>query len=127
LNADPSRLSILGDGRQSKSYIHVSDVVAAVLQANQYSLKPFEVFNVATGDYITVAEIAELAVECLGLPIHPRFEYSGGDRGWKGDVPVVRLNTDRISSLGWRCRHNSREALRASLDALVADDRIRHQ
>jgi UDP-glucose 4-epimerase len=127
LNADPSRLSILGDGRQSKSYIHVSDVVAAVLQANRHSLKPFEVFNVATGDYITVAEIAELAVECLGLPVHPRFEYSGGDRGWKGDVPVVRLNTDRISSLGWRCRHNSREALRASLEALVADDRIRHQ
>jgi UDP-glucose 4-epimerase len=127
LNADPRRLSILGDGRQSKSYIHASDVVAAVLHANSNSMKPFEVFNVATGDYITVTEIAQLAVECLHLPTQPRFEYSGGDRGWKGDVPVVRLNTDRIRSLGWQCRNTSREAVRASLEALVADDRIHRQ
>jgi UDP-glucose 4-epimerase len=59
LRADPSRLSILGDGTQSKSYIHISDVVAAVLHANSYCMKPFETFNVATGDYITVTEIAE--------------------------------------------------------------------
>ncbi len=121
LLADPSRLAILGDGTQSKSYIHVSDVVAAVLHANCYCPKPFEVYNVATGDYITVREIAELAVECLGLSPHPRFEYTGGDRGWKGDVPVVRLNTERIKALGWRCRRGSAAALRELLDALIAD------
>lgn len=127
LVADPTRLGILGNGSQSKSYIHVSDVVAAVVHANRHSTKRFEIFNVATGDYITVTEIAELAVECLALPVHPRFEYSGGDRGWKGDVPVVRLNTDRIRSLGWKCRRSSREALRASLLALIADERIIRQ
>src|SRR5580704_13012602 len=84
---DPSRLTILGDGRQSKSYIHVFDVVAAVLQANRYCTKRFETFNVATGDYITVTEIADLVVQCLELPARPIFEYAGGDRGWKGDVP----------------------------------------
>ena len=124
LVADPSRLSILGDGTQSKSYIHVTDVVAAVLHANRHCMKPFEVFNVATGDYITVTEIAELAVKCLGLAVHPHFEYSGGDRGWKGDVPVVRLNTDRIRSLGWQCRRSTYEALRESILALIADERI---
>jgi UDP-glucose 4-epimerase len=123
LLADPSRLRILGDGKQSKSYIHVSDVVAAVLHAHRHSAKSFDRFNVATGDYITVTEIAELAVECLGLAVPPHFEYSGGDRGWKGDVPVVRLNTDRIRRLGWTCRRNTREALRDSLVALVTDAR----
>jgi len=123
LHADPTRLPILGDGRQSKSYIHIFDVVAAVMHAERHCEKQFEVFNVATGDYITVTEIAELAVECLELPQHPRFEYSGGDRGCKGDVPVVHLNTDRIRRLGWRCRRGSREALRESLLALIQDER----
>ncbi|MGO9266136.1 MAG: NAD-dependent epimerase/dehydratase family protein [Candidatus Binataceae bacterium] len=124
LRANPSRLTILGDGRQSKSYIHVSDVVAAVLHANRASTKRFQAFNVATGDYITVTEIANLAVECLGLRPEPQFEYTGGDRGWKGDVPIVRLATDRIRTLGWRCSLNSRAALRESLIAMIADDRV---
>jgi UDP-glucose 4-epimerase len=123
LLVDPSRLAIMGDGSQSKSYIHISDIVAAVLHAARYSPADFDTYNVATGDYITVAEIAELAVECLGLPTRPRFEYSGGDRGWKGDVPVVRLNTERIRGLGWTCRRGSREALRVSLLALIEDAR----
>ena len=81
-------------------------------------------FNVATGDYITVTEIAELAVECLGLdPASVELEYSGGDRGWKGDVPVVRLATERIRALGWANRYDSREALRASMLAMLDDAR----
>lgn len=127
LLADPGRLSILGDGSQSKSYIHVSDIVGAVSAANQYCTEIFDIFNVATGDYITVSEIAELAVECLSLQAHPHFEYSGGDRGWKGDVPIVRLNTDHIRNLGWACQLNTREALRSSLLSLIDDvqhDRI---
>ena len=123
LTADPSRLSIMGDGTQSKSYIYVADVVAAVLYAESHCSKSYETFNVATGDYITVAEIAELAVECLGISPRPIFQYTGGTRGWKGDVPVVRLNTDRIRGLGWRCRLGSREALRRSFAGLI--DEIR--
>jgi UDP-glucose 4-epimerase len=123
LLADPSRLAVMGDGSQSKSYIHISDIVAAVLHAARYSPADFDTYNVATGDYITVTEIAELAAECLGLPAAPRVEYSGGDRGWKGDVPVVRLNTDRIRRLGWTCRRGSRDALRVSLLALIEDAR----
>src|SRR5437763_162688 len=64
---DPSKLEILGDGTQSKSYIHVSDVVDAVLLASERTRKPYEAYNVATGDYITVRQIAELALEVLGL------------------------------------------------------------
>jgi UDP-glucose 4-epimerase len=123
LSRDPSRLPILGDGRQSKSYLHVSDVVTAVLLANRLCTKQFETFNVATGDYLTVTAIAELVIECLELPIRPRLEYSGGDRGWKGDVPIVRLNTDRIRSLGWNCRLNSYQAIRESVLALIGEIR----
>jgi len=124
LTADPTKLRILGDGQQSKSYIHVSDVVSAVLHANVYGKQTFQVFNVATGDYITVNEIADLAVEILGLKTPPVYEHTGGDRGWKGDVPVVRLNTDRIQSLGWKCQRSTREALKASILSLYEDERI---
>jgi UDP-glucose 4-epimerase len=123
LLVDPTRLAIMGDGSQSKSYIHVSDVVAAVLHAGRYSPSDFDTYNVATGDYITVTEIAKLAVECLELPVQPRFDYTGGDRGWKGDIPIVRLNTERICRLGWSCCRGSREALRMSLLALIEDAR----
>jgi UDP-glucose 4-epimerase len=118
----PLRLRILGDGSQSKSYVHVSDVVRAVLTAHARTAKPFEVYNVATGDTITVREIAELAVECVGLPPGAvTFEYTGGDRGWKGDVPVVRLDSGRIRALGWRAEMSSREALRQSILAMIPE------
>lgn len=122
LRADPTKLRILGDGSQSKSYIHVSDVVRAVLLAYETEKAPFRPFNVATGDYITVREIADLAVECAGLPQGSvKYELTGGDRGWKGDVPIVRLSTERICSLGWRCERPTREALRASMLAMIAE------
>jgi len=119
---DPITLRILGDGTQSKSYVHVSDIVRAVLTAHEKTTEIFRPYNVATGDYITVTEIAELAVECVALPRgRVKFEYTGGDRGWKGDVPIVRLDTARIQSIGWRCEASSREALRRSMLAMIPD------
>jgi UDP-glucose 4-epimerase len=125
LLAAPDRLRILGDGSQSKSYIHVSDVIDAVLMAAKSADGGFRAYNVATGDYITVHEIAELAVEVCGLkPGNVRFDFTGGSRGWKGDVPIVRLNTDRIRSIGWTCRLKTREALRASMASMLSDARL---
>ncbi|MGD0853558.1 MAG: NAD-dependent epimerase/dehydratase family protein [Acidimicrobiales bacterium] len=122
LLADDGHLTILGDGRQSKSYIHVSDVIAAVFLAAQLSERPFSTYNVATGDYITVTEIAELAISAIGGSLdRTQIHYTGGDRGWRGDVPIVRLNTERIRDLGWSNAMNTREALASSLDALLVD------
>jgi UDP-glucose 4-epimerase len=119
---DPRRLRILGDGNQSKSYVHVSDVVSAVLTAADAGDKLYDVFNVATGDYITVNEIAGLAAQCMGIdPSAVQRDYSGGDRGWRGDVPVVRLNTERIRATGWRNRFTSAEALVSAMDAMLGD------
>lgn len=120
LRADPTRLQILGDGSQSKSYIHAADVVDAVLLADATHHEPYGVFNVGTGDYITVKEIADLVVECMKLDsTKVVYEFTGGDRGWRGDVPVVRFSSDRIKSLGWSCRRTSGEALRAAILAML--------
>jgi UDP-glucose 4-epimerase len=122
LLAQPTMLRILGNGQQSKSYVHVQEVVTAVLTANEKTTQRFQTYNVATGDYITVTEIAELACECLGLdPSRVAFEFTGGERGWKGDVAIIRLNTDRIRSLGWQCKRNSRHALKEAMMALIRD------
>lgn len=125
LHAQPDRLRILGNGQQSKSYIHVEDVIEAVLLAHAKTAQPFEVYNVATGDYITVSEIAQLAIEVAGFsPDRVSLEFTGGDRGWKGDVPVVRLNTERIRALGWTCRRTSRQALCIAMNSMLADLRL---
>jgi UDP-glucose 4-epimerase len=124
LIADPTRLAILGDGKQSKSYVHVDDVVSAVLLAGSLAHSPFDAFNVATGDYVTVTEIAELAMQVVGLePGSTRFDYAGGNRGWRGDVPVVRINTDKIRSLGWSNARTGRQALFDSMTSMAADTR----
>jgi UDP-glucose 4-epimerase len=119
LRADPSRLQILGDGSQSKSYIHVEDVVAAMMLLAEQESRGFEIFNAGTGDYITVSEIADLVVERMGL--ERQYSYAGGDRGWKGDVPIVRLDSSKLVARGWRCGYGSREAIIASIDAKIAE------
>lgn len=119
---DPSRLRILGDGTQSKSYIHVEDVLAAMFLVDAKCKAAFDVFNVATDDYITVNEIADIAVKALGRdPSHVRYEYTGGDRGWKGDVPLVRFDVTKIKSFGWRCQRSSAEAVGHAIEAMLRE------
>lgn len=119
LAADPSQLRILGDGNQRKSYIHIDDILNALFLAWHQGNQCYDVFNVATGDYITVREIAGIALEVCGLnPRNVRFEFTGGDRGWKGDVPVVRFDCSKITALGWRCQRTSTAAMRDAMLAL---------
>jgi UDP-glucose 4-epimerase len=119
LKADPSRLRILGDGTQKKSYIHVEDILAAIRTADEKTRDKYDVFNVATDDYITVKEIADLAVKVCGLaPGETKYEFTGGDRGWKGDVPVVRFDCGKIKSLGWKAGRSSAEAVTDAMKAM---------
>ena len=122
LKADPTRLRILGDGTQKKSYIHVEDVLEAISVVADKTKVRYDVFNVATDDYITVLEIADLAVRISGLdPSGVLYEFAGGDRGWKGDVPIVRFDCSKIKALGWRCRHTSTEAVSRAIDAMLRE------
>ena len=66
----------------------------------------------------TVTKIAEIVVEELGLE-NVHFTYTGGDRGWKGDVPVVRLNSDKIRALGWNNKYTSMEAMKKSIITMI--------
>jgi UDP-glucose 4-epimerase len=117
---DPSELPIFGDGRQSKSYIHVNDVIDAMFLLQERGWEGFDVFNVGTHDYVTVKEIADLTVARLGLE-NVAYNFSGGSRGWKGDVPVVRFDTRKIRELGWSNRYTSKEALADSIDSNVRE------
>ena len=122
LKADPSRLRILGDGSQKKSYIHVEDVLAAIRLAGERAPERYAMFNVATDDYITVAEIADLAVKVSGLtPGETKYEFTGGDRGWKGDVPVVRFDCTKIKALGWKAQRSSGEAVHDAMAAMLKE------
>ena len=122
LLANPSELRILGDGTQSKPYIYVDDVISAVLTADQHCEERFQPFNVAPGDYLSVNEIADIAKSIvLGADAEVEYVYSGGDRGWKGDVPVVRLNTSRIRKLGWQNRYSAKEAMAEAIEHMRKD------
>lgn len=122
LQVDGTKLRILGDGSQCKSYIHVDDVLNAVFTVADNCEKIFDVFNVATGDYVTVREIADIAVRLSRIePSLVAYEFTGGDRGWKGDVPVVKFDCSKIATLGWRCQRNSTEALSDAMKAMIEE------
>ncbi len=119
LKDNSTALRILGDGTQKKSYVHVDDVLEAIFIVAAKTIEPYEVFNVATDDYVTVRQIADLAVAIAGLrPGEVRYDFTGGDRGWKGDVPIVRFDCAKIKTLGWRNRRSSAEALSDAMEAM---------
>lgn len=119
---DPSQLTILGDGNQSKSYIHVDDVLDAMFLMASRHPGPFDVYNAGTDDYATVREIAELTAERLQLE-NVQLRFKGGAKGWAGDVPVVRFGTSKLRAAGWSNRRNSREALLDAVDSSLAEAR----
>lgn len=116
LIAEPKRLAILGNGLQTKSYVHVDDVVNAVLSVENADLPDFEVFNISNRDAINVNQIAGYVFEALHLnPAEIDIQYSGGDRGWKADVPIVKLDPTKIENTGWSAKFSSSDAMRASI------------
>ena len=125
LKVNDEYLEILGDGTQTKSYVHIDDIVNAILlvmQASDVSALPFDAVNVATDDYVSVTEIADLTCEVLGYKNgQVAYKYTGGDRGWKGDVPKVLFDTSKIKALGWSPRRNSFAALKDSITSMSTE------
>lgn len=121
LRKNPHELEILGDGTQCKPYIYVLDLVEAIVKLTQEFHPGEEVFNISVkSEGTTVTRIAEIVVEELGLS-DVVFQYTGGDRGWKGDVPRFSYNISKVLSTGWQPEHTSDEAVRQTVkDAIQA-------
>lgn len=113
LKANPKALEILGDGQQRKSYIHVSDCIDGILFAVNNSDEMANMFNIGSTDTINSTEIGELIVKEMGLH-DVKFTYTGGTRGWKGDVPKMLLSIDKLRNLGWNPSHNSKSSVIAA-------------
>jgi UDP-glucose 4-epimerase len=94
--------------------------VEGVLLASDEEKSNFEIFNLSTPDFVDVDEIALMVINELQIdPQSVKITYSGGDRGWKADVPVVRLDARKIIKLGWNPKFNSREAIRESIRGMI--------
>ncbi|MFC7186857.1 NAD-dependent epimerase/dehydratase family protein [Halorubrum yunnanense] len=117
LDDDPSELEILGDGRQEKSYMHVSECVDAIQYVVDNADDDLNVLNLGTRTTTSVTDIADIVSEELG--VDPEYNYTGGDRGWTGDVPKMRLSIERLVDLGWEPSIESDEAVRRSACELI--------
>ena len=118
LKKTPQELEILGDGTQSKSYVHIKDCLEAIFLIMQEAKERVNVYNVATDDYIDVTSIANLVVKEMGLK-NVQYKYTGGDRGWKGDVPQVRFDLNKLHKLDWRAHYTSSQAVRLSVREIL--------
>ncbi len=118
LTADPTRLEILGDGRQCKAYLHVADCVEGILFVWTHANERVNLFNVSTSDAISVQEIAAMLSRRLGLD-DVAWHYTGTAQGWAGDVPRMRLDTTKLTDLGWRPSLNSRQAVAKAIEELL--------
>ncbi|WP_022776086.1 NAD-dependent epimerase/dehydratase family protein [Butyrivibrio sp. AE2015] len=121
LRKNPAELEILGDGTQCKPYIYVLDLVEVIMKLTKEFKGGEEVYNISvTSEGTTVTHIAEIVVEELGLK-DVTFNYTGGDRGWKGDVPRFSYDISKVLSTGWKPKHTSDEAVRQTVkDAIKA-------
>jgi UDP-glucose 4-epimerase len=118
LSGNPHRLEILGDGRQSKSYLEVSACVDAMLYAADHASGRVNTFNIGSEDWIDVRSIADLVVEEMGLS-GVEYIFTGGERGWIGDVPRMQLSVQKLKSLGWKPPLGSRESVRMAIAAML--------
>jgi len=118
LKENPKELEILGNGKQTKSYLEVRECIRAVEFAIAHAKQPVNTFNIGSEDWIDVVAIADIVTEAMGLKnVHYRF--TGGELGWVGDVPKMQLSVERLKALGWRPELGSRESVRIAAQAAV--------
>jgi UDP-glucose 4-epimerase len=118
LLAKPKELTILGDGRQKKSYLYVGDCLTAIGAALSQPMKPgVEFLNLGTSEYVEVLDSAKEI--CAEMGVHPEFKFTGGQRGWVGDSPFIFLDTTKVRSSGWAPQRNIRSSVRLTTRYLL--------
>ncbi|MCX7217346.1 MAG: NAD-dependent epimerase/dehydratase family protein [Burkholderiales bacterium] len=120
LKADPSRLPVLGNGKQRKSYLYVQDCIDAILLAIDKATEKVNIFNLGVDGYCEVND--SIGWICKELGVQPTLEYSGGDRGWIGDNPFIFLDTKKIQSLGWKPRFEIMDGVVKTVEYLRANE-----
>jgi len=119
LLADPSRLHVLGNGKQRKSYLYIQDCIDAMLLAIDRSKGRVHVFNLGTDEYCQVTDSIGWITTALG--VSPILEFSGGERGWIGDSPFIFLDCSKLRSLGWKPNLTIRDGIHRTLEYLQAN------
>jgi len=114
-------LEILGDGKQAKPYLHVDDCIEGIVFGYKTSDESVNFFNLAYEGATSVAGIAKIVVASMGLQ-DVEMIYTGGARGWKGDVPQVTLDTQKLSGIGWKASLSSDEAVEKAVDDLLSNN-----
>ena len=111
---NPNELEILGDGKQSKEYLHAQDCVNGIVLGYQKASSKVNIFNLGVDEQTLVDRVADIVIKEMGLK-NVKRKYTGGPRGWIGDNPVVELSLDRIKKIGWRREMPSEEAIRRTI------------
>ena len=120
LKNDPEELEVLGNGFQEKSYMEVRDCVKAMIHVSSTTSNPLNCFNLASGDTCSVRRIAEIVVQESGLE-DVRITYTGGERGWAGDVPKAMLGIESLSKLDFNANYSSEDAVRHTAKCLIKE------
>jgi len=132
LKQNPEELEILGDGTQEKPYLYIDDCIDGILFGLKHSHERVNVLNLGTDSSTNVTAIANMVVEAVGLS-GVKFKYTGGNRGWRGDVPQVRFDITKMKNLGWKqchcersvaTRYSSDEAVRQAIKDILSKDEL---
>jgi UDP-glucose 4-epimerase len=125
LRGNPVELEVLGDGSQVRSYMYVGDAVEATITAWSRGGEGYQVYNVASEDWIAVDEVADIVVEAMGLKgVRKKYKPVLHGVGWPGDVKRIALKIDKLKSIGFKPRMSSRKAVRTAVEELLEELKI---
>ena len=122
LKDDPTKLHVLGNGLQLKSYLHINDLMSGIWKVIESQPKNFQIFNIGHDDALTVNQSIEYI--CDFLKIKPQKTYAGGERGWVGDSPRIQLDTSKLKSLGWRTENSLKVAVTDTIKYLTENSSL---
>ena len=123
LKNDKNRLEVLGDGKQTKSFIHISDMIKGILQSMKKGEDGVEIFNVGSEDSVEIINVAKIVCKNMKLPNIEIFTTGGieNGRGWKGDIKIAHLDISKLKNLGWQPKLSSLEAADVTSQEIIAE------